>query len=89
MYKNDQEKFAMPLNEAASACGLSHWTLRKAIGGKLKAMRVREKFLSHLKSWNDSYTAAAHENLPRLLAKWQSDVRGCFEGKWNRIDEVV
>jgi excisionase family DNA binding protein len=40
------EKFAMPLNEAASACGLSHWTLRKAINsGKLKAMRVGRKIL--------------------------------------------
>jgi excisionase family DNA binding protein len=39
------EKLAIPLN-AAVACGLSHWTLRKAINeGKLKAMRVGRKIL--------------------------------------------
>jgi excisionase family DNA binding protein len=40
------EKMAMPLNEAAAAIGVSHWTLRKAIdAGKLKAMRVGRKIL--------------------------------------------
>jgi excisionase family DNA binding protein len=40
------EKLAMPLNEAATAVGLSHWTLRKAINaGKLRAMRVGRKIL--------------------------------------------
>ncbi len=40
------EKLAMPLNEAAAAIGLSHWTLRKAINsGQLKAMRVGRRIL--------------------------------------------
>jgi excisionase family DNA binding protein len=41
-----QERIALSLNEAASACGVSHWSLRKAISsGKLKPMRVGRKIL--------------------------------------------